>query len=273
MSYTWSWEAMTLWGAYMETNRSRLYASVIAILISVSIGGCAGWWDYRYGPQPVIASEYVQSSTDNYKRVATALMHRVGIEGEYLEDGTLKIKGNYDPYDVAEAGFGYVNEVCSTYLYELFKLDRRRQRIGNSIVALDKTTAALLGAANSTQPAILIAAQAFGLAHSLSDAFAESYLFALGPGLVTKKVAELQAAYRENAKSRRAEIRTMASVYVWVQGYLNLCMAPTIEGEVTSLVAGSKAVVDQPAKKDVAPAQKSGTPTNETAPTVSLRAQ
>ena len=106
----------------------------LAPLLALSMGGCIGL-EQRTGPSPVIDGAAAYSASDNKAILLSALARDAGFRpGEPV-----------DYYQVAEAGFNYVDDQCRSYFDELFFLNRGREQAKSGISAAGQTTAAILG--------------------------------------------------------------------------------------------------------------------------------
>lgn len=143
---------------------------------------------------------------------------------------------------MAEAGFNFVDDQCRSYFDNLFFLQRRRDEFKSGLAASAATTATILGVTNATVPTLTIVAAAFGLASSATDIVAGTYLYTQPPAITQGFVERLQLAYRAGAANNRALINTPTSAYYQIQRYLNLCLPPTIEAEITRQISSSSAV-------------------------------
>jgi hypothetical protein len=144
-------------------------------------------------------------------------------------------------YDVAEAGFNYVDDRCMEYFSELFYLNRRREAAKSGLGAFGQTTNAILTATGASSLSMGIVAQAFGLASSLTDIAAGTYLYQLPPATTLSFVRKMQGAYRDAAFANRGHINSRATAYHLIQDYLSLCLPPVIEAELVKHVADAAA--------------------------------
>jgi hypothetical protein len=197
----------------------------------LGLTGCVGL-DQRTGPNPVIDGAAAYNATGNKALLLTALARDAG-----YRDGEL-----VDYYNVAEAGFNYVDDQCRDYFDQLFFLNRGREQAKSGIAAAGQTTAAILGVTGATTASLAIVAQAFGLASATTDIVAGTYLYALPPATTQGFVERRQAAFRDAAAQNRARINTPSSAYYFIQRYLNLCLPPSIEAEITKQISATTVV-------------------------------
>ncbi|MEA2880454.1 MAG: hypothetical protein QOF14_5650 [Hyphomicrobiales bacterium] len=217
-------------------------AAQAAALVSFSaLAGCNSWYD-RHGVRPVIDAEAVVASTANRQRFMDAFVARARLPGE-------PPPGSSDWYFVMDAGFSYVNEVCDAYVQDLFILNRDRDRLKSGLVILDKAANAIMFATGTSQVAMTIVAQAFGVASGGTDVFANSYLYRIEPSSLQKLIKESQSGYRAAAHARAREFNYVTAVEQGIQGYLSLCLPATIEARVNDVINRTRVVADstQPA--------------------------
>ncbi|MEX0953651.1 MAG: hypothetical protein WDZ83_00385 [Rhizobiaceae bacterium] len=147
-------------------------------------------------------------------------------------------------YQVTLAGFNYVDDSCSQYFDRLFKLNRQRDAAKSALSVFGQTTDAILFATGASKLTMAIVAQAFGLASSLTDITAGTYLYQLPPAPTKRFVETLMVAYKDGVASQRTKITSPAVAYSYIRGYLNLCLPATIEGELINHVSSATAVAD-----------------------------
>lgn len=197
----------------------------------LGLAGCAGF-DQRKGLDPVINGAAVQSASSNKALLLDALARDAGFgPGESI-----------DYFTVAEAGFNYVDDQCRAYFDNLFFLDRGREQIKSGLTAAGQTTAAILGVTGAAAPSLAIVAQAFGFAANATDMVTGTYLYRLPPATTQGFVEKLQLAFRDAAAANRARINTPTAAYYLIQRYLDLCLPPTIEAEITKHIGSASAI-------------------------------
>ena len=208
----------------------RFHGKFLIIPISIfGLTGCAEF-DLRKGPDPVMNGVAVQDASRNKSMVMAAL-----VEDARRPDGRVYY------YEVAEAGFNFVDDQCRSYFNALFFLDRRRDELKSGLATGAATTAAILMATGASQLSLGVVAAAFGLASNATDIVAGTYLYRLPPATTQGFVQKLQSAFRDGAAANRANIDSPASAYYLVQRYLNLCLPPTIEAEITQQISATSA--------------------------------
>jgi hypothetical protein len=179
-------------------------------------------------------------------------------------------------------GFNTIDDACTTYIDDLWILERRKTRNSTILHAAGAAGAALITAAQttpSTAAALVILAQSFGFAGILNNAIADSYLYSQNAANVRQLVRTTTEAYRndlaKNFKPAAASadmvevVYPMASVpaaYFHMREYLSLCLPPAIQGQVDALVAGANAVPVGPKPAGAAPLVASSTPAPRTSP-------
>lgn len=213
-----------------------IYRRMLLPVMMLSLTGCAGF-ELRKGPSPVLdgTAAYNASGNKNVLIRALAADAAVDIDGP----------GQPDYYLVAEAGFNYVDDQCRAYFDELFFLNKGREQVKSGLAATGQTTLAILGITGAAVPTMTIVAQAFGLASAATDIVAGTYLYALPPATTQGFVERLQLAFRDAASHNSTSVRSPADAYYLVQRYLNLCLPPTIEAEITKQISNTSAVGQQ----------------------------
>jgi hypothetical protein len=215
---------------------NRAYWQLLLPIMIFGLTGCAGF-ELRKGPSPVIDGTAVYTASDNKLVLLGALERDAGLD-----------QGPAPPdyyYQVAEAGFNYVDDQCRSYFDELFFLNKGREQVKSGLAATGQTTLAILGITGAAVPTLTIVAQAFGLASAATDIVTGTYLYALPPATTQSFVERLQLAFRAQASSSSASVRSPAAAYYLIQRYLNLCLPPTIEAEITKQISNTS-VVGQP---------------------------
>lgn len=175
------------------------------------------------------------------KAVGAAVADRTLLMAALQEDaGALGFVGT-DWYEVALAGYNYVDDQCAVYFNSLFAFNRRTAAIKSGLTAFDKTSAAIMeitGVGSVTMSAI---AQAFGLAGAMTDVVAGTFLYDLPPANTQRFVQKTMGAYKDAAANHRQSISSRASAYSSIRGYLNLCLPVTIEGQLIDRISDMKA--------------------------------
>jgi hypothetical protein len=203
----------------------------------------------RYGPDPVLTEAPTSNVAARQGDVVTALLlasgYRPNLEPPIMPSSPAEW------YGVILTGFNVVDDACQTYINDLWKIDREKNRIKDVITASGAATAAIVGAnANPSARTLTTLASAFGLASAMTSAIGDSYLFAQDPSSVGQIVKKLQVAYRNDIASNVGKpnypISSYSAVYYHTREYLSLCLPPTIEAQVQDLVAKAKATPDAP---------------------------
>jgi hypothetical protein len=143
--------------------------------------------------------------------------------------------------EVAQWGYNIGRQDCEVYMNVLFKLNREKGR-NHSIIAQMAASGAAIVSATASSPAttLSILAAVFGLVTVVNDAYFETYLFSSVPGLVSKKVHDLQVSY-VTTQTNQSPSKTPAQAYAAIQGYYQICLPDAIEGVFTQTVADSGA--------------------------------
>lgn len=145
-----------------------------------------------------------------------------------------------DWYEVSLAGFNYVDDQCAVYFNSLFAFNRRTAAVKSGLMAFDKTSAAIMditGVATVTMSAI---SQVFGLAGSMTDVVAGTFLYDLPPANTQRFVDKNMTEYKIAISGHRNAIDSPASAYAAIRGYLNLCLPVTIEGQLIDRISDTK---------------------------------
>jgi hypothetical protein len=140
----------------------------------------------------------------NQAAIVDALAREIGYD--HPEDPASNV--NY--YEVAKAGFNYVDDQCRSYFDEMFFIDRGRSQIKSGLAAASGTTAAILGVTNASTLTMSVVASAFGFASTATDIVTGTYLYALPPATTEGLVNRLQAKYRDEVAKAHADISTRA---------------------------------------------------------------
>lgn len=146
-----------------------------------------------------------------------------------------------DWYEVSLAGFNYVDDQCTVYFDSLFAFNRNVSAVKSGLSAFNQTAAAIMQITGTAEVTMGVIAQAFGLAGSITDVVAGTFLYELPPANTRRFVEKTMAAYKNAASDHRSTINSKASAYSAVRGYLNLCLPVTIEGLLIDRISDTKA--------------------------------
>src|SRR6185503_6636536 len=116
--------------------------------------------------------------------------------------------------------------------------NRAKARTTNQLTLAGAATSAILGAVAASTQALTITAVAFGLAGATVENVGSGLLYDLDPSAVRDLVRKLQVNYEnalppEGYKDRSGAFRAL-------QGYIALCLPPSIETQVTNSVKNAK---------------------------------
>jgi hypothetical protein len=128
----------------------------------------------------------------------------------------------------------------------LFRLNREKGRNDTILAGLSTAAAAIVTGTTTAQKPLSILAAVFGLSIALNDALFQSYLFSQAPGLVSKKVSDLQEVFRNSVVSGQVKVTTPASAYYAVQSYYHICLPHSIEGVMLQSIADTGPVIPSP---------------------------
>jgi hypothetical protein len=218
----------------------RVRSFVGIVLTSGVMAGCVddlgGRFSGRWGPNPSIPAAAVDTVAQNQYLVLSYLARATG-RGLVTQDGGLLPGTNADWYDVAQWGFNIGRQDCEIYLDNLFRMNRERGRNDALLTAVSTAAALIVTATTKSQKPLSILAAAFGLSIQANDAIYDSYLFSQAPGLVSKKVSDLQEEFR--SKITTAEVYNPSSAYNAIQTYYHICLPHAIEGVLLQKIADS----------------------------------
>ncbi|MBB4121720.1 hypothetical protein [Martelella radicis] len=195
--------------------------------------GCIAGGDFSAarGPSPVLQAGAVKNSTENYQRVLAQLIARAG----YSETANA-----VDWYEVARAGFGYVDEQCNEYLAALYRIRKNRDATSSQITAFGLSAGNILALVDAGAKAIAITADAFGLAQSVNNNATSALLFAMDPSDIQSLVRGQAGAYRIGVARQRANYQSSNAAMEAVKGYLNICLPVSIEAQVKATLQGTQ---------------------------------
>jgi hypothetical protein len=174
--------------------------------------------------------------------VVKASADRQSIMNALIADASVGAPGGVSWYDTTLAGFNFVDDQCSAYFDSLFRLDRNRRATVSGIGAFGQTTNAILAATDGSAMTIALVAQAFGLASSMTEIVAGSFLYQLPPATTRDFVSTAMRAYRNGVSQVSGEIDNAALSYGYIRGYLDLCLPVTIEGMLVDTISSTQAV-------------------------------
>ena len=226
---------------------SRKLRSVVGIvLIGGAVAGCANSselkarFNGRWGPDPAIQATSFATEAQNQALVLSYLGRSAGL---IASDGTpIRPLLPADYAEIAQWGFNIGRQDCEIYMDNLFRLSREKGRNDNILAAVSTAAAAIVTGTTTAQKPLSILAAVFGLSIALNDAIFQSYLFTQAPGLVAKKVSDLQEVFRNSVVTGQVRISTPASAYYAVQSYYRICLPHSIEGVMLQSIANSNPV-------------------------------
>lgn len=204
----------------------KLSKGVSAALLAALLSGCVPSGRV-YGPNPVLQAKEVSRSTDNYVQVRDELVRRAG----YARDAT-----SVDWYEVAIAGFRYVDEQCDMYLTDLYKIRRERDHLKSQLSAVGTTAGSVLAIAGTASAPIAYTAAAFGLASQINDNASAALLFAMDPTDLDVMLKSQKNAYKNGVAAQRNNYRSSNAAMEAVGGYLNLCLPISIEAQIKAAI-------------------------------------
>jgi len=212
-------------------------------LVGCVAGGCANSdelkarFNGRWGPEPAIQAADVATVAQNQLLVLGYLEKSAGY---MAADRTLTrqlVPADYA--EIAQWGFNIGRQDCEIYMDNLFRLSREKGRNDNILAAVSTAAAGIITGTTTSQKPLSILAAVFGLSIALNDAIFQSYLFSQAPGLVAKKVSDLQEVFRNSIVTGQVKVNSPASVYYAVQSYYHICLPHSIEGVMLQSIADS----------------------------------
>lgn len=216
------------------------------------VAGCLGddlFPEDRYGPTPATSSQALVS----YKQQQVIIDYLV--EATYGRKTHLEPVSNAGWYEVALTGYDFVDHRCDVYLDTLRVNSKRKTRAASLITATNAAAGSILQLTDVSRATIGIVAAAFGFASAFNDAYSESYLLSIGPGVVSGVIKKSRAAFREQvyeAQRSSTVINSRSAASSSIRSYLELCMPVFIEGQVSGVLADAKAVSENPTIRDEA---------------------
>jgi hypothetical protein len=230
-----------------------LRKGIVVLAIASLASGCADVQDQlngRYGPNPIPTGAAVEIAAHRQADVVLAMARGAGYAQNPPSFGDRE-----SWYTVIMTGFNVVDDACVSYIDDLWILERRKTRNGALIAATGAAAAGII-AANSHPSVITLAilAQAFGLASAYNTAISDSYLYTQNAATIKKLIQKTTEAYRTDiAKKVKSETEVSypmgspGAAYHHMREYLALCLPPTIQTQIESLVANAKAAPENSA--------------------------
>jgi hypothetical protein len=241
-------------------------AATLSVL-ALGLGACADMSTtlaYRWGPDPTMPAAHIDPVLDNQMIVLGYIECRAGLgmtvpssDPTCANQPSFKEQWpnpNYQKHfaEVAQWGYNVGRQDCEAYMGVLFQLNRQKGRNDTIIAQLASTSAAIAGVALARPATTLsVLAATFGLVAAVNDAYYNTYLFSSSPGLVSKKVQDLQADYVNKLTAPTSP----AEAYAAVQGYYQICLPDQIEGVFTQTIANGQPDTSKPG---TTPTQTSG---------------
>lgn len=223
-------------------STSTAFCAAISICAIVGLSGCkSSLFNGDRGPQPILSPDEVVPASAKANLIIDALERDNGIN----ENSPSAY------YDIAVAGFNFIDDQCNAYFDHLFFLDRERNTVKTILNSANATSGAILGITKAGSVTLEVVAQAFGFASAATDAAAGTFLYQLPPATTLGFVSRQQTAFRIGVADQQSHhyIHTRQDAYHFLQQYLAICLPPTIEAELVKQISGSKSAPD----RDVAP--------------------
>jgi hypothetical protein len=224
--------------------RGKFRSLVGVFLVGGVAAGCASnselkaRFNGRWGPDPTIQAAEFGTAAQNQTLVLTYLARSAGL---VAADGTFVRQLTAADYtEIAQWGFNIGRQDCEIYMDNLFRISREKGRNDNILAALSTAAAGIITGTTTAQKPLSILAAVFGLSIALNDAVFQSYLFSEAPGLVSKKIADLQDVFRNSVVSGQIQVTTASSAYYAIQSYYRICLPHAIEGVMLQTIADAK---------------------------------
>jgi hypothetical protein len=167
--------------------------------------------------------------------------------------GTDPQKDGDDWRPVVEAGILYADVRCDRYMNALFWFDRARESTGRQIGIGGSAASAAMALLDAGKDLIGLAPLGFTFLEQTVGNIGKGLLFDLDPSLVRSLVEKQQTAYLRGLNG--AEFRTRTGAMTAIQGYVAVCLPPSIETEVSRAVEASEyRPIDFFGKNEPAPA-------------------
>jgi hypothetical protein len=209
------------------TDQMRI--KTLPFLLLVFCAGCVDGGRLRLltGPEVDINPAELQLYRDNQDAVVQNLLALAGQPG-----AVQPINNDWNP--VVEAGIQFVQQRCEAYLDAIFWFNRYKNTTVNQINLLGAGTASALGIAQAAARDIALVALAFGITAQSIEILGSSILYKMDPSAVKSLVTASQGVYLRSIRTIRYTTRPAAMQAI--QGYLNLCLPPTLEAQVVAAV-------------------------------------
>jgi hypothetical protein len=221
---------------------SKLTSTVGIVLICGATAGCLDQsgknvFNNRWGPSPAVQPAAFVSVAQNQALVLNYLGKSSGL---LSEDGRPLRADAWT--EIAQLGFNVGRQDCEIYMDTLFRLNREKGRNDSILAAAATAAAAIVTGTTTAQKPLSILAAVFGLSIAVNDAIYESYLFTQAPGLISKKVSDLQEVFRNSVVTGQVQINSPSAAYYAIQSYYRICLPHSIEGLLLQAIADSTPV-------------------------------
>lgn len=223
--------------------RIRVVSAFIAI---ITLSACNSESFSLQAVDPKLDATTVVKATNERQTIMAALYQDASFgvaqtEGSVTGKMPLNAFDSASWYETTLAGFNFVDDQCSDYFSQLYELDRNSRATVAGLGAFAQTASAILAVTGADVLTITSVAQAFGLATSLTQITANSFLYRLPPAATRDFVRSTMGAYREGVAQEANSINNPAIAYSYIRGYLDLCLPVTIEGMLVDTVSSIEA--------------------------------
>jgi hypothetical protein len=235
----------------------------IPVLLVTLLQGCSdlkSMWQDRYGPAPVPTADFAETSSSREAGVVLAFAKYTGVKDITAPD---KTPTREDWYKIILTGFNTIDDACMTYIDDLWKFDRNKNRLVQGLSATNAGAQGILSATGHPAPVTLaVLTQSFHMAGTLTSAIADGYLFEKNPAVVssvvTKTMKKFRTAFEADYKNG-INVESIPASYYYMREYLSLCLPPTIQAQIESTVVGAQASSDTDTPQNKPPSSGANT--------------
>jgi len=159
-------------------------------------------WGLRYGPQPVLVNEVVQTSMQRQLAAVAAVSSDIDtVTGQRIALAWPARQDRREWYTLILRGFNTIDDACMSYVDSLWIMERQKTRNSTILYAAGAAGAALIAAAQttpSTAAALVVLSQAFGFAGVLNNAVFDTYLYSQNASTIKRIIQKTTLEYRSD---------------------------------------------------------------------------
>ena len=213
-------------------------------------------WGLRYGPQPVLVNEVVQTSMQRQLPAVAAVSSDIDtVTGQRIALAWPARQDRREWYTLILRGFNTIDDACMSYVDSLWIMERQKTRNSTILYAAGAAGAALIAAAQttpSTAAALVVLSQAFGFAGVLNNAVFDTYLYSQNASTIKRIIQKTTLEYRSDLAENIGgdevtyPIASVGAAYHHMREYLALCLPPTIQAQIDERLNGAKAIPEGP---------------------------